>query len=55
MPYVFLDRTYFSPLRDQITLMVNEKRAPAWMLDYLLFTDDPDEVLRFYRQKLQVL
>lgn len=55
VPYVFLDRTYFSPLRDQITLMVSEKRAPAWMLDYLLFTDDPDEVLGFYRQKLQVL
>jgi hypothetical protein len=35
--------------------MVAEKRAPAWMLDYVLFTDDPAEVLHFYRQKLQVL
>jgi predicted Rossmann-fold nucleotide-binding protein len=55
VPYVFLDRDYFAPLRKQITLMVAEKRAPAWMLDFLLFTDEPDEVLRFYRQRLQVL
>jgi predicted Rossmann-fold nucleotide-binding protein len=55
VPYVFLDHDYFAPLRKQITLMVAEKRAPAWMLDFLLFTDEPDEVLRFYRQRLQVL
>lgn len=55
VPYVFLDRSYFAPLKAQIELMVAEKRAPAWMLDYCLFTDDPDEVLRFYRHKLQVL
>ena len=23
--------------------------------DYILFTDDPDEVVEFYRKKLQVL
>lgn len=50
-----MDRAYFSPLREQLALMVAEKRAPAWMLDYVLFTDDPAEVLHFYRQKLQVL
>ncbi|AKC82990.1 DNA-binding protein [Verrucomicrobia bacterium IMCC26134] len=55
VPYVFMDRAYFSPLRDQLARMVDEKRAPAWMLDYVLFTDDPDEVLQFYRRKLQVL
>lgn len=55
VPYVFMDRAYFSPLRDQLARMVGEKRAPAWMLDYVLFTDDPAEVLHFYRQKLQVL
>ena len=55
VPYVFMDRAYFSPLREQLALMVAEKRAPAWMLDYVLFTDDPAEVLHFYRQKLQVL
>jgi hypothetical protein len=25
------------------------------MADYVLFTDDPDEVVAFYRKKLQVL
>ncbi len=55
VPYVFLDRAYFAPLRQQIQRMVQEKRAPAWMLDYILFTDDADEVLHFYRKKLQVL
>ena len=30
-------------------------KAPAWMADYVLFTDDPDEVVLFYRKKLQVL
>jgi hypothetical protein len=35
--------------------MVQSKRAPAWMSDYMLFTDDPDEVVAFYRRKLQVL
>ena len=55
VPYVFLDQAYFAALKVQLQQMVAEKRAPAWMLDYVLFTDDPAEVLRFYRQKLQVL
>jgi predicted Rossmann-fold nucleotide-binding protein len=55
VPYVFLDRDYFAPLKRQIETMIEDKRAPAWMLDYLLFTDDPEEVLRFYRHRLQVM
>jgi hypothetical protein len=35
--------------------MISSRRAPAWMTDYILFTDDPDEVVAFYRKKLQVL
>jgi hypothetical protein len=35
--------------------MIRTKRAPAWMQDYILFTDDPAEVVAFYRKKLQVL
>jgi hypothetical protein len=35
--------------------MISTKRAPAWIADYILFTDDPDEVVRFYRKALQVL
>ena len=55
VPYVFLDRGYFASLKEQIELMVENKRAPAWVLDYCLFTDEPEEVLRFYRQRLKVL
>ena len=55
VPYIFLDRAYFDALRKQIEQMVTDRRAPAWMLDYCLFTDDPAEVLSFYRKKLQVL
>ncbi len=55
VPYVFFNATFWSDLRHQIREMIRSKRAPAWMADYILFTDDPDEVLAFYRKKLQVL
>jgi predicted Rossmann-fold nucleotide-binding protein len=55
VPYVFFDSKYFADLRRQLREMVRSNRAPAWMLDYILFSDDPEEVLRFYRRKLQVL
>ena len=42
-------------LRRQLRVMIKQGRAPAWMTDYILFTDDPDEVVAFYRRKLQVL
>ena len=35
--------------------MIATKRAPLWIQDYILFTNDPDEVVEFYRKKLQVL
>ncbi len=55
VPYVFFNSTYWSDLRRQLRAMVRDKRAPAWLLDYILFTDDPDEVVAFYRKTLQVL
>lgn len=55
MPYVFFDSTFFADLRGQLQEMVRTQRAPAWMLDYILFSDDPDDVVAFYRKKLQVL
>ncbi len=55
VPFVFYDAEYFADLRAQILAMIAARRAPAWMADYLLFTDDPDEVVAFYREKLQVL
>lgn len=55
VPFVFFGAEYFGDLRSQIMEMIRAGRAPAWMADYLLFTDDPDEVVAFYREKLQVL
>jgi len=55
VPFVFYDARYFRDLRNQVMAMIQAKRAPDWMADYLLFTDDADEVVDFYRQRLQVL
>ncbi|MBL9203477.1 MAG: LOG family protein [Opitutaceae bacterium] len=55
VPYVFFDAKFFADLRKQLREMVRTNRAPAWMLDYILFSDDPNEVVAFYRKKLQVL
>ncbi len=54
-PFVFYNARYWDPLRRQLADMVADKRAPAWMLDYVLFTNDPDEVVSFYRRTLKVL
>ncbi|HVU16283.1 MAG TPA: LOG family protein [Candidatus Didemnitutus sp.] len=55
VPYVFFNAKFWSDLRRQVREMIRTKRAPAWMADYILFTDDPDEVVAFYKKKLQVL
>ncbi|MBI5771264.1 MAG: LOG family protein [Verrucomicrobia bacterium] len=55
VPYVFFNAKFWTDLRKQVQEMIRTKRAPAWMADYILFTDDPDEVVAFYRKKLQVL
>ncbi len=55
VPYIFFNAKFWGDLRHQVNHMIATKRAPAWMADYILFTDDPDEVVAFYRKKLQVL
>ncbi|MSU66737.1 MAG: DNA-binding protein [Opitutus sp.] len=55
VPYVFFNAKFWGDLRRQLRTMIATHRAPAWMADYMLFTDDPDEVVAFYRKKLQVL
>ncbi len=55
VPYVFFNARFWGDLKKQIEEMIRTKRAPAWIADYILFTDDPDEVVAFYRKKLQVL
>ena len=55
VPYVFFNARFWGDLRKLLREMIRTKRAPAWIADYVLFTDDPDEVVSFYRKKLQVL
>jgi len=55
VPYVFFNAGFWGDLRAQIAKMITDGRAPSWMADYVLFTDDPAEVVAFYRRKLQVL
>ena len=55
VPYVFFNAKYWGDLRRQIREMIRTGRAPSWMADYILFSDDPAEVVAFYRKKLQVL
>ena len=54
-PYVFYGAGYWSDLKRQFQTMIATERTPAWMSDYVLFTDDPSEVVKFYRKTLQVL
>jgi predicted Rossmann-fold nucleotide-binding protein len=55
VPYTFYGARYWTDLRKQLREMVRTGRTPAWVTDYVLFTDDPDEVVAFYRKTLQVL
>jgi predicted Rossmann-fold nucleotide-binding protein len=55
VPYVFFNAKFWGDLRRQVNSMIKDKRAPAWMNDYILFTDDPEEVIAFYRKTLKVL
>ncbi len=55
VPYVFFNAKFWGDLRRQVRTMIKDQRAPAWMNDYILFTDDPAEVIAFYRKTLKVL
>lgn len=54
-PYVFFGAGFWRDLKSQFETMIGQRRAPGWMRDYVIFSDDPDEVVRFYRKTLQVL
>ncbi len=54
-PFVFYGAGFWKDLQRQLRAMVKDKRMPAWMQDYTLFTEDPAEVVRFYRKTLQLL
>jgi len=55
VPYIFFNSRYWADLRKLVREMIRSGRAPSWLGDYILFTDDPAEVVAFYRKKLQVL
>jgi predicted Rossmann-fold nucleotide-binding protein len=55
VPYVFYNARFWGDLRKQVREMIRTKRAPSWIADYILFADDPDEVVAFYRKTLKVL
>ncbi len=48
------DGAFWSPLIRQIKEMVAQQRAPAWIQDTLVVTNDPVEVVRAYRERLQL-
>ncbi len=57
-PLVFFDGSgdgfYWEGLQTQLTQMVEQGRMPAWLLEAILMTSDPDAVPRFYKQALRL-
>jgi hypothetical protein len=48
------DRGFWAGMRRQISIMVRHHRAPAWIEDHIIITDDPEEVINAYRERLQL-
>ncbi len=48
------DRAFWSGMRQQIGDMVRHNRAPAWIEDFVVITDDPQKVTEVYRKQLQL-
>jgi predicted Rossmann-fold nucleotide-binding protein len=46
--------TFWSGVRQQVVEMVRQGRAPAWAADSIVITDDPQTVIRTYRERLQL-
>jgi predicted Rossmann-fold nucleotide-binding protein len=47
-------KDFWQGMRRQISDMVRYNRAPAWIEDYVVITDDPEEVTDAYRKHLQL-
>jgi hypothetical protein len=45
---------YWNGIEAQVREMVRKGRAPGWVGDNLLITDDPQTVVRVYRERLQL-
>ncbi len=57
-PLVFFgqhgDAPYWAKLKEQFDIMLLENRGPQWLKTHILLTNDPDEVVHFYRRTLEV-
>ncbi len=57
-PVVFFDSSggdfYWEGLRRQLDEMARQGRVPAWLIEQILMTTDPDAVPRFYKQALKL-
>jgi predicted Rossmann-fold nucleotide-binding protein len=57
-PIIFFDTEgdtrYWEGLRRQIATMVAGGRAPSWIVDHVVVTNDPGEVIDAYRRQLQL-
>ena len=45
---------YWRHLKDQFHVMADAKRAPDWLRDKVLMTDDPGEISAFYKRILEL-
>ena len=45
---------FWDDMQHQIKTMVTRGRAPTWILDNIVITDDPEVVVNVYRQRLQL-
>jgi predicted Rossmann-fold nucleotide-binding protein len=48
------DAGYWAEMKAQLATMVRFGRAPAWVLDNVILTADPEEIVAAYRQRLQL-
>ncbi|MDF1700844.1 MAG: LOG family protein [Planctomycetota bacterium] len=57
-PLVFFGRhdgeTYWRSLQRQFKVMVEAGRAPSWLQEHVLVTDDPDQIAPFYKRTLEL-
>jgi predicted Rossmann-fold nucleotide-binding protein len=58
VPVILFDtdgnRNFWDGMRRQIATMVHHNRAPDWIMDHVIITDDPAQVTAAYRRQLQL-
>jgi predicted Rossmann-fold nucleotide-binding protein len=47
-------KAFWDGMRRQIATMVQHDRAPDWIEDHIVITDDPEDVIDAYRRQLQL-